>query len=85
MKNKCFKNGYGSRAVEDCTETLTNLRFADELLLIAPSKRQIKHMTEDLVVSSREAGLAFHLEKTKVLPNDVDDNSRVLHNEGAMV
>ena len=49
---------------------LTNLRFADDLLLIATSRRQMKHMLEDLIVEAARAGLEIHPVKTKIMTNE---------------
>ena len=50
-------------------ERLTNLRFADDLLLIGRSRKQVAKMLEDLSNASRQIGLEVHMGKTKILYN----------------
>lgn len=46
---------------------LTNLRFADDVILVAQQRSDIKKMLHDLDVVSSQYGLKIHLGKTKVL------------------
>ena len=48
---------------------LTNLRFADDILLLATSLRHVKKMIGDLQGAAEEVGLVLHPKKTKVLHN----------------
>jgi hypothetical protein len=48
---------------------LNNLRFADDILLIARSRRQIKTMLAELVKSAGRVGLEIHMGKPKILSN----------------
>ena len=50
----------------DC---LTNLRFADDVLLFATSKEQLRKMLYDLKESTEKVGLRIHPGKSKVLSN----------------
>ena len=43
-------------------ERLTNLRFADDLLLIGKSRKQFTKMLEDLSNASRQIGVDVHME-----------------------
>jgi len=53
------------------TETyLTNLRFADDILLLAHSKKQITDMLQDLQDEAAKHGLQIHPDKTKVIASD---------------
>ena len=49
------------------TDMLTNLRFADDLLLIGRSRAQVRHMLEDLAKEAAKVGLTLHMGKTKIL------------------
>ena len=51
---------------------LTNLRFADDLLLVATSLAELTKMIEKLSQEVSEFGLAIHPQKTKVLGNVAD-------------
>ena len=48
---------------------LTNLRFADDLLLLAPSLAIARTMLKELMQEARAYGLQVHEEKTKILWN----------------
>jgi hypothetical protein len=54
IKPAWHEKGYGVAVGENDAGVLTNLRFADDLLLVASSKKQIKGMLGDLVTSARE-------------------------------
>ena len=51
------------------TNTLTNLRFADDILLVATSLDHISHMISDLSTEAGRVGLQLHPDKTKILHN----------------
>ena len=46
---------------------LTNLRFADDVILVAQQRADIRKMLVDLQTFSRKYGLKIHLGKTKVM------------------
>ena len=46
---------------------LSNLRFADDFLLICGSRAQIKHMFKDLAADAGKVGLQLHMGKTNIL------------------
>ena len=50
----------------DC---LTNLRFADDVMLFATSKEQIRNMMCEFKKATEKVGLKIHPEKTKILSN----------------
>ena len=58
---------WGIRAI--LQRRLTNLRFADDLLLVASSLHQAKRMLADLICAAKEYGLEVHTGKTKILWN----------------
>eukprot|EP00973_Karenia_brevis_P036586 5043515-Karenia_brevis.AAC.1 len=62
------KRGWG---IECGGKQLTNLRFADDVLLLASSRRQLKGMIADLISGATHVGLQLHMGKTKVLTNCV--------------
>ena len=65
------RKGWGVHVGDSLERRLTNLRFADDLLLLAASRAQVKHMLQDLINAAQKAGLEIHLGKTKVLSNEV--------------
>jgi hypothetical protein len=50
-------------------ERLTNLRFADDVLLVGSSLQQVSTMLEDLAAAAGKVGLELHPYKTKILAN----------------
>ena len=56
-------------------DRLTNLRFADDLLLVASSRRQAQGMLSDLICGARAYGLEVHEDKTKILWNGFGQDS----------
>ena len=57
--------------------TLTNLRFADDILLVSHSLASITQMLEDLSRQARMVGLSLHPDKTKILRNKWSSNRHV--------
>ena len=55
-----------SDEVEDC---LTNLRFADDVLLFSTSLERLREMLCDFKSSTEAVGLGIHPDKTKILSN----------------
>jgi len=51
-------------------ERIMNLRFADDVLLIATSREHLQSMLEDLVRFTEEVGLEMHMGKTKILTSE---------------
>ena len=50
-------------------ERLTNLRFADDVLLVAQSLSELKQMISDMRQAAQKRGLELHPDKTKILSN----------------
>ena len=55
-----------SDAAEDC---LTNLRFADDVLLFSTSLEKLREMLCEFKTSTEAVGLGIHPDKTKILSN----------------
>ena len=56
---------------------LTNLRFADDLLLVGRPLKQARSMLEELEAEVKKAGLEIHLGKTKIMNNDIGSSQNV--------
>ena len=56
---------------------VTNLRYADDILLTARSLPQIKKMINDVAIEAGKVGLKLHPDKTKILHNNMGYGSRV--------
>ena len=66
-KEKIRTNKYGIKLGMSESMRLSNLRFADDVVLVAAS---LKHVTEMLIEVQKEAtncGLGLHPEKTKII------------------
>ena len=55
---------------------LTNLRFADDVLLFSTSPEQLQKMLCDFKHSTERVGLKIHLEKTNILGNQRSNRRR---------
>ena len=67
---------FGVKLAPNPGDRLCNLRFADDLLLIASTKRELKIMIADLVESAKKAGLEIHPVKTQILANEYINEPR---------
>ena len=61
------------------------MRCADDIMLIATSKRQLQLILGEQVAKATEAGLKAHSGKTKVMSNDVSNRGGLLKFEGGVV
>ena len=62
------RRGCGVR-MQSGGRSLTNLRFADDVILFASSLRQISKMLGEVQQEARKTGLELHPDKTKILHN----------------
>jgi hypothetical protein len=60
-------------------EKIQELRFADDVVLVAKSKDEIQWMMEKLIDESAKAGLIINSDKTKIMSNTSDANFVVKH------
>ena len=67
--NNRRSGSYYGLVIDDPLDPLTNLRFADDILLVAASRGDIKKMIADLSNEASKYGLKVHMGKTKVLTN----------------
>ena len=52
---------------------LTNLRFADDLLIVAKCKKELSRMMSVLKEECSKVGLEMHTQKTQVLTNGIKE------------
>ena len=71
VKDKWKERKYGMKLQPESDNQLTNLRFADDIVLIGRTLPQIKQMLADMVEECAKVGLSLHPEKTKILHNDM--------------
>ena len=58
---------------EDC---LTNLRFADDVLLFSTSREKLREMLRKFKTSAEAVGLGIHPDKTKILNNQDKEKAK---------
>ena len=68
-KKEWYRKRYGLRLDPLNNNMLTNLRFADDVLAVAPTLHQIKQMLSDIQRSTANVGLSLHPGKTKIFTN----------------
>ena len=69
------KKGMGIYLSDRDRDCLTNLRFADDMMLFATSKEQIRKMIYEFKKATEKVGLRIHPDKTKILCNQSTINS----------
>ena len=69
LKQKWSSHDYGIRLGHTRATNITNLRFADDVLLYATTLPQITTMLNDLHHAAGQCGLELHPDKTVVLSN----------------
>lgn len=77
MKAKWQARKYGIQLGYNLQTVITNLRFADDILLIGRTLPQIKQMIADVATEGAKVGLQLHPEKTKILHNNIGYGSGV--------
>ena len=70
------KRGMGICFGDSESDCLTNLRFADDVLLFFTSLEQLQRMMCDFKRSTEWVGLKIHLERTKILSNQNSNRRR---------
>ena len=69
LKQDWEESGHGLK-MSPSDQKLTNLRFADDILLISHSIESITKMITHLSIESTKSGLTLHPDKTKILHNN---------------
>ena len=69
------KKGMGMYLSDHDRDCLTNLRFADDVMMFATSKEQIRKMMNEFKKATAKVGLKIHQDKTKILSNQSTINS----------
>ena len=65
------RRGWGIQTGRE-DERLCNLRFADDIMLVATDEKQLAAMIADVMEAAETIGLTLHMGKTKVLNNGID-------------
>ena len=69
------KKGMGIHLSDHDHDYLTNLRFADDVMLFATSKEQLRKMLCEFKKATEKVGIRIHPDKTKILSNQNTMNS----------
>ena len=76
---KWQENKKGIRLSDKTEDCLTNLRFADDVLLFSTSLEKLREMLCDFKSSTEAVGLGIHPDKTKILSNQRQSESKRDH------
>ena len=82
------KKGMGIHLSDQDHDCLTNLRFADDVMLFATSKEQIRKMLCEFNKATEKVGLRIHPDKTKILSNQstiISDTKKHLQVDGMSI
>ena len=71
LKKKWAELGYGLQMDRKAASRLTNLRFADDLMLVGYSRDNVCRMLADLDAAASTVGLEIHLGKTNIMCNEI--------------
>ena len=63
------KKGMGICLSDQDRDCLTNLRFADDMMLFTTSKEKLRNRMFEFKKATEKVGLRIHLDKTKTLSN----------------
>jgi Reverse transcriptase (RNA-dependent DNA polymerase) len=73
-----FQNlNWKNKGLKIDVKNLTNLRFADDIVLMSESKEELLKMIKELDVASKKVGLSMNKEKTQVMSNTDDTNFEI--------
>ncbi len=56
---------------------INNLKYADDIVLIAKNYRDLEEMAQELIIKCKEAGLSINSKKTKILGKGNQQNITV--------
>ena len=75
----------GIKLGEEKRDCISKPRFADDVLLMANSLKQLKRMMTDFTRSTEAQGLEIHSEKTKILTNQKSNRLKEIEIDGIHV
>ena len=77
VKSKWQSKNFGLQLAATSISMMTNLRFADDILLVGRTLPQIRKMIADVSDEAAKVGLMLHPDKTKILHTNIGHGSRV--------
>ena len=70
LKATWLKRGWGNQLGTNPEDRLSNLRFADDVLLVSRSLKVLRKMVTEMKRAVADVGLEMHFGKTKILANE---------------
>ena len=64
---KPFKTGGNTSWNQDCQDNINNLRYADDITLMAESEEKLKSLLMKVKEESEKVGLKLNIQKTKIM------------------
>lgn len=64
---------WSKRGININGEYLSNLRFADDIVLLSNNKQELEEMIEELNDEGKKKGLSMNIEKTKIISKEEDE------------
>ena len=61
----------GQAGIQSASRNINNLRYADDITLIAESKEELESLLMRLKEESEKAGLILNLQKTKIMASSL--------------
>ncbi|KAI5743429.1 hypothetical protein M8J77_018082 [Diaphorina citri] len=61
---------WNDRGIKINGRRLNNLRFADDIVLLATNTLELQSLTQDLAIAAKEIGLKMNISKTKIMYNE---------------
>ena len=80
IKPNWTQKRYGIQLGVGDSHRVTNLRFADDVLLVARSKGHLVNMLADVQQAAIKCGLELHPDKTKILTTSTKKSGRPIFN-----
>ena len=80
IKDKWASKRYGVQLGHTGDMRITNLRFADDVMLVARTLPQLQQMLHDMKIASSSCGLSLHPDKIKILSNATRRTGRTRQN-----
>ncbi len=79
------KLGWEGKGLKLNSKWLSNLLFADDMVLIALDAKELQEMTNDLCNESKKAGLLINDKKTVLITNYLADSNLVIEESKVMI
>ncbi len=85
MEEIFWKLGWENKGIKLNGKWLSNLRFADDVVLIAGDAKELQEMTNNLCIDSKKVGLFINAKKTVLITNHPADPNLVIEESKVMI